>query len=68
MSRQIAVEVSETAAGDVPRPADERIGDWVAAALEAADAELMRRIAALVEPRHRGKWEPWPEERAVTAR
>ncbi len=32
------------------------------AALEAADAELMRRIAALVEPRHRGKWEPWPED------
>ena len=32
------------------------------AALEAADAELMRRIAALVEPRHRGKWEPWPQD------
>lgn len=31
------------------------------AALDAADAELMRRIAALVEPRHRGKWEPWPD-------
>lgn len=31
-------------------------------ALEAADAELMRRIAALVDPRHRGKWEPWPDE------
>ena len=31
------------------------------AALEAADEELMRRIAALVEPRHRGRWEPWPE-------
>lgn len=30
------------------------------AALEAADTEMMRRIAALVEPRHRGKWEPWP--------
>ena len=29
--------------------------------LEAADAELMRRIAALVEPRHRGRWEPWPD-------
>lgn len=28
-------------------------------ALAAADAELMRRIAALVEPRHRGAWEPW---------
>ena len=35
------------------------------AALEAADAELMRRIAALVEPRHRGKWEPWPDETSV---
>ena len=32
------------------------------AALEAADAELMRRIAALVEPRHRGTWEPWPQD------
>jgi 1-acyl-sn-glycerol-3-phosphate acyltransferase len=31
------------------------------AALAAADVELMRRIAALVEPRHRGRWEPWTE-------
>jgi 1-acyl-sn-glycerol-3-phosphate acyltransferase len=31
------------------------------AALEAADEELMRRIAALVEPRHRGRWEPWSD-------
>ena len=46
----------------IPQGADRR------QALEAADAELMRRIAALVEPRHRGKWEPWPEDRAVTAR
>jgi 1-acyl-sn-glycerol-3-phosphate acyltransferase len=30
-------------------------------ALKAADEELMRRIAALVEPRHRGRWEPWPD-------
>ena len=30
-------------------------------ALAAADVELMRRIAALVEPRHRGTWEPWPD-------
>ena len=30
------------------------------AALAAADEELMRRIAALLEPRHRGEWEPWP--------
>lgn len=29
------------------------------AALAAFDEELMRRIAALVEPRHRGRWEPW---------
>mgnify|MGYP001823849933 FL=1 len=40
----------------IPKGADRR------EALEAADAELMRRIASLVEPRHRGKWEPWPEE------
>jgi 1-acyl-sn-glycerol-3-phosphate acyltransferase len=32
------------------------------AALADADIELMRRIAALVEPRHRGEWEPWPPE------
>jgi len=32
------------------------------AALAEADIELMRRIAALVEPRHRGEWEPWPPE------
>jgi hypothetical protein len=31
------------------------------AALAAADEQLMRRIAALVEPRHRGRWEPWPD-------
>jgi 1-acyl-sn-glycerol-3-phosphate acyltransferase len=32
------------------------------AALADADVELMRRIAALVEPRHRGKWQPWPDD------
>jgi 1-acyl-sn-glycerol-3-phosphate acyltransferase len=31
-------------------------------ALAAADEEMMRRIAALVEPRHRGGWEPWPKD------
>ncbi len=30
-------------------------------ALKAADAELMRRIAALLDERHRGTWEPWPD-------
>jgi len=40
----------------VPEGADRR------AAIAAADAELMRRIAALVEPRHRGSWEPWQAE------
>ena len=48
MSRQIAVEVSETAAGDVPRPGDERIGGWVAAALDAADAEPGRDLEVAV--------------------
>ncbi|MEE4162817.1 MAG: rRNA maturation RNase YbeY [Woeseiaceae bacterium] len=48
MSRQIAVEVSETAAGDVPRPGDDRIGDWVAAALEAADAQRGRDLEVAV--------------------
>jgi 1-acyl-sn-glycerol-3-phosphate acyltransferase len=37
----------------IPPGADRR------AALADADVELMRRIAALVEPRHRGDWEPW---------
>ena len=39
----------------IPEGADRR------EALEADDTELMRRIAALVEPRHRGTWEPWPD-------
>jgi hypothetical protein len=34
-------------------------------ALKAADEELMRRIAALLDPRHRGQWEPWPEDEAA---
>jgi 1-acyl-sn-glycerol-3-phosphate acyltransferase len=32
------------------------------AALADADVELMRRIATLVEPEHRGDWEPWPQD------
>jgi 1-acyl-sn-glycerol-3-phosphate acyltransferase len=36
-------------------------GDDRRSALAAADAEVMRRIAALLEPRHRGDWEPWPD-------
>jgi 1-acyl-sn-glycerol-3-phosphate acyltransferase len=32
------------------------------AALAQADIELMRRIATLVEPEHRGEWEPWPAD------
>ncbi len=39
----------------LPRNGDRRAG------LAAADAELMRRIAALLEPRHRGDWEPWSD-------
>jgi 1-acyl-sn-glycerol-3-phosphate acyltransferase len=31
------------------------------AAMAAADQELMRRIAALVDPRYRGDLEPWPD-------
>jgi 1-acyl-sn-glycerol-3-phosphate acyltransferase len=42
----------------LPEGADRR------AALAAADAELMARIAALVDRRHRGAWEPWPAARA----
>ena len=40
----------------IPEGADRR------AALAAADTELMRRIAALVDMRHRGAWEPWPQD------
>ena len=36
-------------------------GDDRRSALAAADAEVMRRIAALLEPRHRGDWQPWPD-------
>jgi len=39
----------------IPKGADRR------AALAAADTELMRRIAALVDMRHPGAWEPWPQ-------
>ena len=48
----------------VGRPFQLAIPDGVdrRAALADADAELMRRIAALVEPRHRGAWEPWPRD------
>ena len=38
-----------------------RAAATVARRSAAADEELMRRIAALVEPRHRGEWEPWPD-------
>lgn len=46
------------------RPFHLRIPDGAGrrAALADADTELMRRIAALLEPRHRGDWEPWPED------
>jgi hypothetical protein len=37
-------------------------GDDRRATLAEADTEMMRRIAALVEPRHRGSWEPWPQD------
>lgn len=40
----------------IPPGADRR------AALAACDVELMRRIAALVDPSHRGAWEPWPHD------
>lgn len=46
--------------GQPYQPVAERGGDR-RAALAAADEELMRRIAALVEPRHRGDWDPWPD-------
>jgi 1-acyl-sn-glycerol-3-phosphate acyltransferase len=39
---------------ELPPDTDRRSG------LAAADDELMRRIAGLVDERHRGEWEPWP--------
>lgn len=52
----IALRVGRPFHLELPSDADRR------AALAAADTELMRRIAALVDPRHRGDWEPWPDE------
>jgi 1-acyl-sn-glycerol-3-phosphate acyltransferase len=40
----------------IPQGADRR------QALADCDTELMRRIAALVQPEHRGGWEPWPDD------
>ena len=53
---RIILRVGRPFTVSVPRGVDRR------KALQAADEEMMRRIAALVEPRHRGRWEPWPEE------
>jgi 1-acyl-sn-glycerol-3-phosphate acyltransferase len=36
-------------------------GDDRRVSLAAADAQVMRRIARLVDARHRGEWEPWPD-------
>ncbi len=47
---RVIVRVGTPWVPTVPDGADRR------AALAEADAELMRRIAALVEPRHRGRW------------
>jgi 1-acyl-sn-glycerol-3-phosphate acyltransferase len=51
----IALRVGQPFHLTIPQGIDRR------SALAAADVELMRRIAALVEPRHRGTWEPWPD-------
>jgi probable rRNA maturation factor len=48
VSRQIAVDIAETAAGDLPHPADDRIERWIAAALEAADVEPGRDLEVAV--------------------
>ncbi|MFO1538945.1 MAG: lysophospholipid acyltransferase family protein [Chloroflexota bacterium] len=47
---RVMVRVGTPWTPSVPEGGDRR------AALAAADAELMLRIAALVEPRHRGRW------------
>lgn len=51
---RISLRVGRPFLLSIPEGADRRD------ALKAADEELMRRIAALVEPRHRGRWVPWP--------
>lgn len=43
---------------ELPAGADRR------GALKAADEQVMRRIAALLDERHRGEWEPWPDDEA----
>jgi 1-acyl-sn-glycerol-3-phosphate acyltransferase len=53
---RIILRVGQPFGLSIPEGADRR------AALAEADVQLMRRIAALVEPRHRGDWEPWPAE------
>jgi 1-acyl-sn-glycerol-3-phosphate acyltransferase len=52
---RISMRVGRPFTLSIPAGVDRR------AALRAADEELMRRIATLVEPRHRGRWEPWPD-------
>jgi 1-acyl-sn-glycerol-3-phosphate acyltransferase len=58
---RITMRVGQPFHLSVPDGADRR------AALAAADAELMARIAALVDVRHRGAWEPWPADTAGSA-
>jgi 1-acyl-sn-glycerol-3-phosphate acyltransferase len=41
---------------ELDRSLDRRAG------MDAASTELMRRIAALVDPRHRGRYEAWPRD------
>ena len=53
---RITLRVGRPFTLSIPPGADRR------AALAEADVELMRRIAALVDPRHRGEWQPWTDE------
>jgi 1-acyl-sn-glycerol-3-phosphate acyltransferase len=53
---RIILRVGQPFQLSIPAAVDRR------AALADADVEMMRRIAALVEPQHRGRWEPWPAD------
>ena len=53
---RISVRVGPPFTLSNPAGTDRRAG------LKAADEELMRRIAGLLDERHRGEWEPWRDD------
>jgi 1-acyl-sn-glycerol-3-phosphate acyltransferase len=53
---RITLRVGRPFTLSLPEGADRR------EALKAADEQLMRRIAGLLDERHRGDWRPWPDD------